>query len=137
MMKSFREIKDALHNPPTPKPSNRPPPRYGDSRKIIDENPDAAIRAYSERDGQELVGSGAYESMDRPGRGVVQGEREDHRVKCWKTEILADGTSPTGGSARPAPGPAWLEGINAGTQVQHTGNKGDQADVGRGRAITY
>lgn len=34
-------------------------------------------------------------------------------------------------------GPAWLTGLKAGTPVQHTNNKGDGKDIGRGKVITY
>ena len=38
---------------------------------------------------------------------------------------------------RVADGPAWNEGRRAGTQVQHTPNKSDGKDIGRGKVITY
>lgn len=41
----------------------------------------------------------------------------------------------TGGAVKS--GPAWNAGLKAGTQVQHTNNKGDTANIGRGRVITY
>lgn len=34
-------------------------------------------------------------------------------------------------------GPAWNEGLKAATPVQHTNNKGDGKDIGRGKVITY
>jgi hypothetical protein len=34
-------------------------------------------------------------------------------------------------------GPAWHEGLRNGTQVQHTGNKGDGENIGRGKPVTY
>jgi len=34
-------------------------------------------------------------------------------------------------------GPAWLTGVKAGTPVQHTNNKGDGKDIGRGKVVTY
>ena len=35
------------------------------------------------------------------------------------------------------PRPAWKEGIRAGTKVQHSGNKQDTSDIGRGKVVTY
>ena len=35
------------------------------------------------------------------------------------------------------PRPAWKEGIRAGTKVQHSGNKHDTSDIGRGKVVTY
>ena len=34
-------------------------------------------------------------------------------------------------------GPAWKEGLNAGTQVQHSDGKSDGKDINRGKVITY
>ena len=34
-------------------------------------------------------------------------------------------------------GPAWKEGLNSGTPVQHSGNKQDGKDIGRGKVVTY
>lgn len=34
-------------------------------------------------------------------------------------------------------GPAWLTGVKAATPVQHTNNKGDGKDIGRGKVMTY
>ena len=40
-----------------------------------------------------------------------------------------------GGSVKS--GPAWNTGVKAGTQVQHVPGKGDTANIGRGKPITY
>lgn len=117
--------------------------RYGDSGKIMDANPEAAIEAYTKRDAKEVTGSGAYEPFDRPGRGVIADRAKDHLQKYGADDGIKGRAgregrvSPTGGPMYPADGPAWLEGINNGTQVQHAAGKNDQADVGRPRAITY
>ena len=34
-------------------------------------------------------------------------------------------------------GPAWLTGVKAATPVQHTNNKGDGKDIGRGKVFSY
>ena len=34
-------------------------------------------------------------------------------------------------------GPAFQEGLNAGTQVQHSDGKSDGKDIGRGRVVTF
>jgi hypothetical protein len=34
-------------------------------------------------------------------------------------------------------GPAWNEGLRNATPVQHTNNKNDGKDIGRGKVITY
>lgn len=137
--RSFRELKDSTLAPSSPRAEavRRAPARYVDSGKIIDENPDADINAYAMRDGQALVGSGAHEPMGRPGRGVpCEGDRPAGRPGR-KPARPSDAVSPTGGPLYPDHGPAWLEGVNAGTQVQHSPGKLDQADVGRPRPITY
>lgn len=40
-----------------------------------------------------------------------------------------------GGAVKP--GPAWNEGLKSGTQVQHSPNKSDGKDIGRGRVVTF
>ena len=34
-------------------------------------------------------------------------------------------------------GPAWKEGLNAGTQVSHRDGKSDGKDIGRGKVVTF
>lgn len=34
-------------------------------------------------------------------------------------------------------GPAWLTGLKSATPVQHTNNKGDGKDIGRGKVFSY
>lgn len=40
-----------------------------------------------------------------------------------------------GGAVKP--GPAFKEGVRSGTQVQHSPNKNDLKDIGRGKPVTY
>ena len=51
--------------------------------------------------------------------------------------VEADRASSRASHGKPQPGPAWHEGRRNGTQVQHTGNKGDGANIGRGKPVTY
>ena len=51
--------------------------------------------------------------------------------------IRHDGGRAYASGGRIKSGPAWEEGLKAGTQVQHSGNKSDGKDIGRGKPITY
>jgi hypothetical protein len=121
-MKSFREIRDAIDRDSTPRQSRRSHDRFG-------YNAELAVRAYENRDGQAVVGSGAHEPMDRPGH--FYGESPSPRRPG-----LVNGRTPTY-TDRNKCGPTFISSIEAATPVQHTSNKGDIGDIGRGKPITY
>jgi hypothetical protein len=48
-------------------------------------------------------------------------------------QVVVNGRTPT----HAVGGPAWNEGLMAATPIQHTNNKNDGKDIGRGKVITY
>jgi hypothetical protein len=83
-------------------------------------------QVYRVRDAQAIEGSSADERMERPGRDRREGGPVPQtKIGQQRRSVLKSG-------------PAWLEGVRNGTQVQNNpSGKNDQKDVNRGRPITY
>jgi hypothetical protein len=119
---NFRSRKDSTLRS-KPAGQAREPDDYADGG-VRNADPEMARRVFRERDAQAVEGSAAEERMDRPGRFRAEG-----------------GAVPevrSASSGRLKPGPAWLEGLRNGTQVQNNpSGKNDQQDVNRPRPVTY
>ena len=103
-------------------------------------DPQEARRVFRVRDAQAVVGDGADERMDRPGRLRAKGGRVEKRLNRIDDGRIVDCHGgrefASGGAVKD--GPAWREGLRSGTPVQNNpSGKNDQQDVNRGRPITY